>query len=108
MIFKYQVLPGKNGIIMSKDAKILHVREQRDSVCIWALVGGTDEVEERTFYVFGTGHEFSVDSWKLDYLGTAHLLNGALIWHVFELKSVYDETRNQIQDDSSKGSTTST
>lgn len=40
------------------------------------------EREERTFAVFGTGHELPEDPGK--YLGTATSPGGQFVWHVYE------------------------
>ena len=65
------------------DAEILYAREQRGEICIWFLTN-TDTTEKRSarLLIYGTGH--MVDENPLRYLGSAHLEQGLLIFHVFE------------------------
>lgn len=70
---------------MHRDAKILSVEHRDgtlDAVDMWALVDCDAEAELRTFCVFGTGHP--VPDSELDYIGTAQVHNGQLVFHVFE------------------------
>jgi|VirMetMinimDraft_7_1064189.scaffolds.fasta_scaffold28067_2 hypothetical protein len=65
------------------DAELLYAGEQRGEICVWFLTD-TDTVEKRSarLRVYGTGHK--VDEIPLRYLGSAHLEQGLLIFHVFE------------------------
>ena len=83
-IFKYELrIADRQFVMMPKGAEILHVHEQNDAVCLWALVNPSHANEERCFEVYGTGHlihsGMGVDR---KYLGTAHC--GVYVWHVFE------------------------
>ncbi len=85
-IWKYELLPitGAPFLMNIPDgAEILHVDEQREEVCIWALVDIDATPVSRSFAIFGTGQ--SVADNPMKYLGTAKLDNGNLIFHVFEL-----------------------
>jgi hypothetical protein len=64
-------------------AKFLHVHEQHDQICIWALVDPKEERrEERTLRIAGTGHALA--NGNFEYIGTAHFDGGSLVFHVFE------------------------
>lgn len=70
-------------IWMPKGAKPLHVHEQNDALCIWALVDPNEKAtERRTFRVYGTGQMIKE---SLPYLGTFHMHDGRLVFHVFEV-----------------------
>lgn len=84
-IWKYPITPNTSTTMsMPAGAKILSVHEQHGYVCMWALVEPKNELENRSFEVFGTGHDI-VDI-DMDYLGMASLDGGSLIFHVFEVK----------------------
>lgn len=53
---------------------------------MWALIPDTNAeiVQERTFSIYGTGHEH--ESISGEYVGTFQLQGGALVFHVFEEK----------------------
>jgi len=76
----------KTVIVMPKGAKVLCVQSQREIPCVWALVPDTGaEVEqERTFTIYGTGHQH--ESISGEYVGTFQLQGGAFVFHVFEGK----------------------
>ena len=90
-IWKFVLSPqGLQTIEMPAGAKLLYVREQNNDICIWAEVDRYSWKEDRTFEVFGTGHErYDADSVEAErtYLGSAHLQGGALVLHVYERKS---------------------
>lgn len=81
-IWKF-VLAPQCSLSMPVGAQVLSVREQGDSICLWALVDPSAPLEMRRFIVFGTGHPLPADE-PLTYLGTAHLEQGKLVFHVFE------------------------
>jgi len=66
---------------MPMGATILSVDVQKDILCIWALVDPTRNKVNRRIRIAGTGHE--IDPRGLDYIGTAQMAGGDLIWHVF-------------------------
>lgn len=80
-VWKYK-LPPDNILQMPRGARILCVHAQRDTICLWALVNQQHTKEARLFRVYGTGHEVPDDPGT--YLGTVHLQDGALVFHVFE------------------------
>lgn len=72
------------SIEMPVGSEILSVREQKETICLWALVDPSAPKETRRFVAFGTGHDIPDES--LSFVGTAHLQGGALVFHIFERK----------------------
>jgi hypothetical protein len=71
---------------MPKGARILKVQEQGSHPpvpTLWALVNQENDMEVRTFVVYGTGQQMNTDR-KEVYLGTA--MCDPFVWHVFEVK----------------------
>ena len=68
---------------MPENAEILSVAAQGDDICLWARVNPNAERVNRTFLGFGTGHDIP-DNLQLQFVGTAHLSDGALVFHIFE------------------------
>ena len=72
---------------MPKGARILSFQSQRDHPCIWALVDmDTQEKEIRKFRMAGTGHPIEDDS-NYSFVGTAQMMGGNLVWHLFEKRT---------------------
>ena len=86
-IWKYEIeQTGLQEIYMPEGARILCVQVQRKTACIWAMVNKRLPMEKRKIYVTGTDHDIEDGIVPmLDYIGTFQLLEGALVWHVFEL-----------------------
>lgn len=87
-IWKFELSPsitGTHSFTMPKDAKILTVQTQNNNPCIWALVNPNNEVEERFFELFGTGHDVYCDM-GIDrkYINTIQMREGGLVFHLFE------------------------
>jgi len=87
-IYKYElspVLQGNHSLKLPKNAEILSVQAQNDTPCIWALVYPDNEVEERFFELFGTGHDIPCDM-GIDrkFIGTFQMYGGSLVFHLFE------------------------
>lgn len=70
-------------ISMPIGAKILRVDVQNEKPYIWALVDPDAVKETRCFRIAGTGHEIEDDHCD-SYVGSFMLMNGALVFHVFE------------------------
>lgn len=83
-IYKYQLQPGRNEFRMPVHAQVLAVQLQYGNPCMWAKVDPAAEQEDRTFDIYGTGHEMPDDP-RLMYVGTFQMESGALVWHVFEV-----------------------
>lgn len=83
-IWKFPLqMKGFQTIEMPEGAKILSVQPQGESVCLWALVESTNQMERRGIVIVGTGHDCE---WRnLDqFIDTFQMMNGALIFHAFE------------------------
>jgi hypothetical protein len=82
-IYKYPISVNDEIVIkMPKDAKVLTVQMQKSEPCIWALVDPDKEEIERRFYLYGTGMTVTHSE---SYIGTFQMLNGGLVFHLFEL-----------------------
>ena len=57
VIWKYDL--GNDGIIdikIPKSGEVLCAKNQHDRICIWVKVNSENDVENRQFVVYGTGH----------------------------------------------------
>lgn len=85
-IFKYALaIEDLQTVEMPEGADILSVQNQDRDVCIWALCDPRAPKEARTFRIFGTGHPVCDNPGR--FIGTVQILNGALMWHVFETEN---------------------
>ena len=86
VIYKYQlIIDDRQIVVMPKGAEILCVQVQNNIPCIWAKVNtGKVENEERIIFIFETGH--TIYNEELKYLGTFQLIDGNIVFHVFENK----------------------
>lgn len=90
-IYKYPIhrypmfIFGSQTLMLPRDAKIIHVDHQLDSICIWAIID-TEEtrMEPRIIEVYGTGQVISSELGHIQHLGTVIMQRLGLIWHVFE------------------------
>ena len=86
-IYKYLLkVEDYQMIIMPRSAQILTVQAQREKPCIWALIETDNEPEERYFRMAGTGHSISSKAKLLRFVGTFQIMNGDLVFHVFEIE----------------------
>lgn len=83
-IWKFTLKP-EITLEMPKGAQVLSVREQGEDICLGALVDPMAEKERRNFVSFGTGHD--VPDLPMQFIGTAHLAGGGLVFHVFEVQA---------------------
>jgi len=74
----------KSTVVMPKGAKVLCVQTQCEEPQVWAVCDISAEAEERTFAIYGTGHQH--ESISGEYVGTFQLNHGGLVFHVFEVK----------------------
>lgn len=65
---------------MPAGAELLHVSAQDNDLCIWARVHPGASVTKRRFLLAGTGLPAPTGK----YIGTALLMAGTLVLHVFE------------------------
>lgn len=87
-IWKFETpFEEKFKLEMPKDAKILCVQQDQKTFkpCIFAMVETENEIEERFFELYGTGHamSFYFGSDRV-YLGTYQYQKGDFIGHLFE------------------------
>jgi len=87
-IFKYPIpIEDHFTLELPKDARILTVQIQRETAQLWALVDSETEKETRYFRLSGTGHPLGEDYLRItNYIGTFQMENGALVFHLFEVK----------------------
>jgi len=84
-IFKYEItINNYQVVMMPKNADILCTGVQYGKMCLWALVDPKAEKESRRIILKGTGH--SIDGKNMKYIGTNQMMQGLLIWHIFEEK----------------------
>jgi hypothetical protein len=57
---------------------------QREQPCIWARVNDGELKQKRKFVLVGTGHE-APSKEEGHYIGTCILMDGALVFHLFEV-----------------------
>ena len=70
---------------MPRGARFLHVAAQQEQLYLWALVRPHEPITvRRRIRVVGTGQEISAND-SDNYIGTAMLFGGDLVWHVFDL-----------------------
>lgn len=70
-------------IEVPEGAIFLCAREQGDHVCVWFRCNPSADKVKRTIWMRGTGHD-APEFRDAFYLGTAIILGGQLVWHVFE------------------------
>lgn len=73
-------------IRMPIDAQILTVQTQAEIPTIWALVNPLNDIKERRFEIYGTGHQIVElpKGYSRVYIDTFQLHNGNIVFHVFE------------------------
>jgi hypothetical protein len=71
-------------IELPSGAEILTVQNQRNSLCLWALVETDAKLVSRVIEIIGTGNPIEPRPRK--YIGTAQISHGEFpfVWHVFE------------------------
>jgi hypothetical protein len=86
VIYKYLIsVSDFINIDLPKGAEILKIDVQNSQVCIWALVDKfAKETELRKFRTFGTGYDINDNTSNLKYINTIFLMNGSLVFHIFE------------------------
>jgi hypothetical protein len=76
------ILQPKTTVEIPDGAKILHVAQQGDHLCMWALVDPEQPKVKRYFSVYGTGFDMPDDPGE--FIGTALMNGGSLVFHIFE------------------------
>lgn len=83
VIYKYEISSLCSHDI-PYDSEILYVHEQDDCIFIWVQVPDPNApTEKRYFEYMATGESFNAN--LTDYLGSAHLHEGRLVYHVYEV-----------------------
>lgn len=84
-IFKYSIpLKDEFTLMLPKDAEILSFQSQLNDLFIWVCVNENAELVKRWFILRGTGHELDIPRIQLNYIDTAQMNGGNLVWHLFE------------------------
>lgn len=86
VVYKFSLPEGPIGafeIDMQEGAEILTVQMQYGAACIWALVDPEAPLKPRRLAIMGTGHP-TPDAGAGRYIGTFQMLDGGLVWHLFE------------------------
>lgn len=74
-------------IAMPEGARILTVQMQRAVPCLWAMVDPIARRTSRHILIVGTGAEIAEHLAPVyRYIGTFQMVDGAFVWHVFELQ----------------------
>jgi hypothetical protein len=85
IIWKFELDQKSKILNLPKDTEILTVQIQHGTPQLWVLVDPKKQKEQRCFETIGTGHQIPYDiGITRTYIGTFQLMNGALIYHVFE------------------------
>lgn len=71
---------------MPDGAHILCAREQGNDICVWFRCDPKQPMRPRRIAVVGTGHPAPDTG---NYLGSASLMGGSLIFHVFETTHIH-------------------
>jgi len=81
-IYKYPI-PVQDEVVIElpKGSEILTIQMQKAEPCMWVLCNPEAIKVRRFFYLYGTGMEVKEG---LNYLGTFQMLNGGLVFHLFE------------------------
>ena len=82
-VYKFQLSPGRTTLNLTAEAKILHVAEQYNGVCLWAELDTDAPGFSRSFCPVPTGGEVPYDS--KGFVGTVLMMNGSLVYHIYEV-----------------------
>jgi hypothetical protein len=84
-IYKYSLaLTDTQFVELPLGAEILTVQMQGDRLCLWAMINTLPEAikKNRRIEIIGTGNP--VPTGDLKYISTFQMMDGGLIFHVFE------------------------
>ena len=86
-IYKYEIPATQKAVTMKKDAEILSVAFQDQTLSIWAKVNSDNPDELKSFRVYGTGHAIFGDdeNISIQFVGTAFHPAG-FVFHVFSVE----------------------
>jgi hypothetical protein len=71
----------RQTVTLPAGARVLTVQAQGDTTCLWAEVNREKITEGRSVLVVGTGHGLPSDIAHFDYVGTAQIHGGSLVFH---------------------------
>lgn len=90
VIWKYEIpLESRFKIDLPKNARILSVQSQNGNPCMWVEFEPPEinkPSEVRIFFLAATGEAFNETD--LEYIETFQCRNGALVFHLYENKSL--------------------
>ncbi|MGV1047652.1 MAG: DUF7352 domain-containing protein [Solirubrobacterales bacterium] len=82
-IWKFALVPADlQHVMMPKGALILCAQAQGEAMELWAMVNPELPRECRLIEIIGTGHP--IPEGVRSYISTVQMMNGALVWHIFE------------------------
>lgn len=91
-IYKYELSIDDDQVVeIPKGGVVLCVQIQNGKPCIWVRVDTKNEVEDRYFSIFGTGHAIA-DNITYNYVGTIQMQAGASVSHLFEVSGNFEQT----------------
>ena len=83
-VYKYPVqMQAEFTVDLPRGAEFLSVQVQHGDPQMWFRVDTSREVVRQVFSTVGTGHPIAPELSRLPYLGTFHLSDGALAFHLF-------------------------
>ncbi len=86
-IWKYILTTADEQVVeMPNGAEILSCQMQGEDLYLWALVTPGADLKTRLIRIHGTGHPVPYAE-RLKFISTFQMHGGALIFHVFEVKS---------------------
>jgi hypothetical protein len=87
IIYRYDldILAAPNVIPMPEGATILHVDNVNDQLAVWARVKPDARIVQRRLAVVGTGDAMAPESALGQHVGSAVLVGGRVVAHVFDL-----------------------
>lgn len=84
-VWKYEIPVADNfALRLPEGARFLHVDVQDGHPRLWVLVDTEQAIEDKFFVLAGTGHPIPEAPEQLAHIGTYMLLDGALVFHLFE------------------------
>jgi hypothetical protein len=94
-IWKYPLkIEDVQTVRMPRGAEILTVQDQKGVLCLWARVTIENPLEDRRFFIYGTGHRHTFMHGK--YVASAQQKDGELVWHIFEDSESLAEFKERI------------
>ncbi len=86
-VYKYEITTDDGDIVtvtMPHGAEPKFFAAQNDNMFVWAVVDKKAQPAKHKFRIAGTGHELTYSESR-NYIGTAMLRGGALVFHLFDL-----------------------